>query len=492
MAISFQSIPAQVRAPSILAEYNNTKASRGASSLPYRALLLGQKTAAGTATPNVLQRAVSRAQVLPLAGRGSMLDNMARAYFGINQFTETWILPVSDDGAGVAATLASTVTGPATETGTLPLYVGAVSVPVAVTSGDAATAIATAIAAAVNANLDLPVTAAAVSAVVTFTYRHKGLVGNGLDIRLAAQPGDKTPAGVGMTTGVLAGGTTDPSLAAAIAAMGDQWFHIIANPYTSASNLTALETELLSRWGPLRSIDGFAISSPVGTQGTLSTLGNTRNSPFTVFAAQPGKNPIIPSSEFAAAVAAVVAYYGAIDSSLPFSTLEIPYGLPPAVGDRFTKFPERNLMLGDGIGTTHVGAGEKIQIEKLITTYKTNSAGASDTSYQELTTVLNLMELRYTFREWIKLRYPRAKLMDDGPNLPQGQPIMTPSIGRAEAVAWFIEMGKKGKVDPNTIDQFKADLLVERDSDVNRLNWVLPPDLANQFNVGAISIEFRL
>lgn len=492
MTVSFNQIPSTVRAPSILAEYNNTKASRGLVSLPYRVLLLGQKTSAGSAAGNSIQRVASKAQATPLVGRASMLDKMAGAFFSVNQFTETWMGVLADDAAGVAATLAQTITGPATEAGTLPLYIGGVSVPVAVANGDAATAIATAIAAAVTANLDLPVTAAAVSAVVTYTYRHKGLVGNGLDVRTAINSGDKVPAGVGAPAGVLAGGTANPALATMIANLGDNWFHIIANPYNDSGSLTSLENELLSRWGPLRAIDGFAINSPVGTQGTLSSLGVGRNSPFTTFAAQPGKNPITHAPEFTAAVAGIVAYYAAIDPARPFQTLEVPYGVPPAVADRFTKFPERNLLLGDGVGTTLVASGEKVQLERLVTTYKTNAAGGADTSYQDLNTLLNLMGLRYRFINWVKARHPRSKLMDDGPNVPPGQAIITPSIGRAEAIAWFIEEGKQAQVDPNTLDQFKRDLICERNgTDVNRLDWVLPPDLTNAFMVGGISIEFR-
>jgi phage tail sheath gpL-like len=42
-------------------------------------------------------------------------------------------------------------------------------------------------------------------------------------------------------------------------------------------------------------------------------------------------------------------------------------------------------------------------------------------------------------------------------------------------------------------DQFKADVVVERNaSDPNRLDFVLPPDIINQFIVGAARIDFRL
>jgi phage tail sheath gpL-like len=42
-------------------------------------------------------------------------------------------------------------------------------------------------------------------------------------------------------------------------------------------------------------------------------------------------------------------------------------------------------------------------------------------------------------------------------------------------------------------DQFKADLVVERDAlDANRLNFLLPPNLINQLVVTAAKVQFRL
>lgn len=65
-----------------------------------------------------------------------------------------------------------TVTGEATETGTVNVYTGRTRVQAPVTSGDAA-AVAMSIKDAVNANPDLPFTATSEAGVVTLTARHK-------------------------------------------------------------------------------------------------------------------------------------------------------------------------------------------------------------------------------------------------------------------------------------------------------------------------------
>lgn len=485
----FSSIPSNLRVPFVAAEFDSSRAAQGAALLPYRVLLLGQKRSTGTATANSLQKVTTADQVLTLAGRGSMLHRMAGAFFQNNRYTETWIGVLDDNGAGVAATGTIVVAGPATAAGTLSLYIAGTLVQVAVASGDASTAIATAIAAAINANADLPVTASAATSTVTLTHRHKGLVGNDTDVRANYQDGEKTPAGVSLTITAMAGGTSNPTLTTLIAAMGDNWFQVIAHPYTDATSLTAIETELASRFGPMRMIDGVAITSAAGTQSTLGTLGDGRNSPHSCIVAQPGKNPVTPPCEFAAAVAGVVAFYGNSDPSRPLQTLPVLGVKAPAESDRFT-LVERNLELYDGIGTTKVVAGQ-VQIERIVTTYQTSAAGASDTSYLDVTTLLTLLYLRYSFRNRILSRYPRHKLASDGVRVGSGQAVLTPKIAKAEAVAWFREMEELGLVE--NFDQFKADLVVERNaSDPNRLDFLLPPDIMNQFIVGAASIQFRL
>lgn len=490
MTIPFSSIPGNLRIPFVAVEFDSSRAQQGPALLAYRVLLIGQKRTGGTGTANTIQKVTSADQVLALAGRGSMLHRQAIAYFKNNRFTETWVGLLDDAGAGVVATGTITITGPATAAGTISLYLGGELVQVAVASGDAATAIATAMAAAISANLDLPVTAAAVGPVVTVTHRHKGEVGNDFDLRANYQDGEKLPAGVSLAFVAMAAGATNPVLTALIAALGDTWFHVWAHGYKDATSLTAVETELASRFGPMRMIDGLAITSAAGTQGTLTTLGGGRNSPHNVIVAQPGKNPLTPPSEFAAAVAAVVAFHGNADPARPLQTLPLVGVRAPAESDRFTN-TERNLCLFDGIATTKADVAGGVQLERLVTTYQTNAAGADDTAYLDATTMLTLMYLRHSFRTRVVSRYPRHKLANDGTRFGAGQAVMTPKLGKAEAIAWFRDMEELGLVEG--FGQFKTDLLVERSlTDPTRLNFLLPPDLINGLIVSAANIQFRL
>ncbi len=493
MPISFDNIPTTLRVPFVAAEFNASRAQQGPALLAYKGLLIGQKTAAGTATADSFVRVTSVDQAITYGGRGSILHRQALGWFASNRSTELWLGVLADDGAGVAATGTIVVSGPATADGTIALYLGGERITVGVTSGQASTTIATNIEAAIDEALDLPVTAGVASSTVTLTYRHKGLVGNTYDIRHSFRDGEALPAGVGLTIIALGGvvaGTTAPSLTNLFAAMADLWFMIWSHPYTDATNLPAIETELATRFGPLRSQDGVAITSVSGSFSTLTTLGDARNSQHSVIVAQPGASPLTPPMEFAAEVAGLVALHGAADPARPFQTLAMTRALAPAETDQWS-VEARNLFLYDGIATTRRADGGVVQLERIITTYQTSPSGADDTAYLDATTLLTLLYLRYDWRRRIQTKYSRHKLANDGTRFASGQAIMTPLLGKGEALGWFREMELLGLVEG--FDQFKRDLICERNaSDPNRLDWLLSPDLINQLIVGAAQIQFRL
>jgi phage tail sheath gpL-like len=488
--VSFNSVPSSLRVPFVTAEFDASRAAQGPALLAYRALLIGQKITAGTGTADALYRVTSADDVVTYAGRGSMLHRMALAYFAANKSTETWIGVLADDGSGVAATGTMTVTGPATAAGTLALYIGGTLVRVAVTSGMTANQCATAIGAAVGlvgGSTNLPVYAAVSTNVVTLHAKNKGECGNDIDVRLNYQ-GEKTPAGIAVAIVGMASGATNPDLDGLIATLGDQWFHVLAHPYTDATSLTALEAELSSRNGPLRMVDGVAITATALSYSSAATLGDSRNSPHNVIV-RAGRFPT-PPMEVAAHLAGVVAYHSAIDPARPLQTLPLPWIKAPADADRDT-LEERNLLLYDGISTMNIAAGDLVQIERLITTYQENASGSEDTAYLSVETLFTLMYARFSFRARMSSRYPRHKLANDGTRFASGQAVMTPKLGRAEAIAWFRELEDIGLFEG--FEQFKTDLVVERNvSDPNRLDFLLPPDLINMLVVSAAKVQFLL
>lgn len=488
MTISFNQVPSANRVPFVFVEFDNSNAITGNQILQFRSLLIGSRLSAGTAPANVPVRVTSIAQAKTLFGAGSILAHMAEAYITRDNFTELWALPVSDNGAGTAATGTVAITGTASAAGAINLMIAGRRLQVAVASGASATTVASSIVTAITAATDLPVTASASTGTVTLTAKNKGTVGNDIDVRVNYYDGETTAAGLTVVITAMASGSNNPDLTTSLAALGDEWYHTIACAYRDTANLTALISEMDSRWGPTRQIDGHVFLGATGSLATLSTLGESVNSKHLTFV--PTQNSPTPSWEVAAESTAIAAYYAAIDPARPLQTLEYVWMKAPAITGRYTQ-SERNILLYDGIATWRVNAGNVPVVERFITTYKTNAAGADDPSYLDVETLFTLQYIRWDWRNHVLRKFPRHKLADDGTRFGAGQAVVTPKIMKAEAIAKFADWELAGLVEGR--EQFKRDLIVERNvSDRNRLDMLLPTDLVNQFRVAGVKIGFIL
>lgn len=486
MTVSFNQIPINLRVPGQYIEFDNSRAQQGLPVMPHKIMVFGQRRAAGTVAQSVPTRITSPAQAEAFFGRGSMLSHMLAALKAANNFTECWACALDDNAAGALATGTITFTGSPTENGTLNQYIAGRRVQTAITTAMTAAQVATAVAAAINANTDLDVTAAAAVGVVTLTARHKGENGNYIDHRLNYYFGEKTPDGLVAVIAAMSGGTANPDVATAIAAIGAEQYHTVIMPWTDAANLVKLETEMSSRFGPLVQKEGQAFAAASGTHASIDTLVAARNSPHVSIMGS-GKSPT-PPWEWAAVLGSVDAYEP--DPARPRQTLVLTGMLPPAAQDRFT-LSERNIHLTDGAATFIVDTGGRCLIERLTTTYKTNSFGIPDISYLDIETLRTIAYLRYSVRSRIGLKFPRHKLANDGTRFGAGQAIVTPLIIRAELLALFRDWEDAGLAE--NFEQFKRDLIVERNgSDPNRVDAVIPPDVINQFRVFAGQIQFRL
>lgn len=483
MPISFAQIPIMLT-PGIYTEFDNSRAVQGLLAQPHHMLVIGQRLTAGTVAENIPTVITSKNQGIEAFGRGSMLAAMISAIKSVNPYVKLTAIAVDDEVAGVAATGTITVTATSAKAGTIPLMIAGELVPVGVAANDAQNTIATAIAAAINAKSDLPVTASAATNVVTVTARHKGEVGN--QIRMAiGYYGEQMPSGVTAVLVQPSAGTTNPPLAQVIAVMGDVQYNSIVNPYTDASNLSALETELAARFGAQQQREGVAFQAACVAHGSLLTLGNARNSPHSVILGA-GLSPT-PPYIWASVLAAVDA--GEPDPARPRQTLALPGCLPPAIADVFDR-AERELLLADGIATYSVVAGVA-SIERLVTTYQVNGLNIPDPSYRDIETMRTLSYLRFSLNALIGLKYPRHKLASDGTVVSPGQAIVTPRIIRSTILGWFRQLEGAGLVEG--FEQFKRELIVERNaSDPNRVDAQLPPDLVNQFRTFAGQIQFLL
>lgn len=488
--IPFLTIPVDWRVPGAYIEIDHTKAVRGLPQMSHKMLILGQKLITGTVLASTLTRVTRKEDGVNYFGRGSMIAQQIEAALKVNPYTECWALALDDNVAGVAASKTLTIGGLPTESGTLYLYIGGRRITVGITASQAVATIATNIAAAINLDLDGAVTASAALGVVTITARNKGVEGNHIDVRVNYNSGEFLPKGITVAIAVGTTGSANPDIAAAITAMSTLNPYTILCAWTDAANITALETELQSRWGGMDMRTGHVFGHINGSYSQIAVYGALRNSAHSTFTGL-NQSPTLPwviSAQFGAAVE----FAGANDPARPFRSTRLPDVLAPVEANRFSD-AERNLLMHDGISTIIFDPSGAAMVEQVLTTYQTNSFGMEDVSLLKLNTKWTVDYMRYIFRFYVLRDYPQHKLAGDDvlPRIQPGQPIATPKLIRNTLIAAAMELEKAGLLE--NLDQFIADVNVVRSTaDVNRVNAIIPPNTVNQFDVFAAAVQFIL
>jgi phage tail sheath gpL-like len=489
MGINFTYYQTSNRVPGVFVEMDPSQANTGVAN--QTTLLFGQKTAAGTAPPDTPFIVESVAQVQQLCGPGSMLDAMAERYLARDPFGTLYLLPLADNPAAVAATGTVTIAGPATASGTLNLYVAGQRVQSAVTSGDAATVIASNLLAAIATMTSLPVSEAAVGAVITLTALNKGAAGNGIDLQmnyLGAPGGEFSVPGVTVTIVPMSGGTANPILTNGLANLSSVPFDFIGLPYTDTASLDAMEHFLaddVGRWSWQQMIYGGCFSAFRGTLGQCTAFGVARNDQhMSVMAYQTGSpDPAwIVTAEITASCAASLR----VDPGLPLQYIATTLQAPP-IAQRWT-LGERNTLLYDGMSTMREQQDNTVYIERMATTYQRNAAGAVDNSYLDVETMYGLMFVSRDLTNYLLTRYARKKLVSDTTPILAGSNCVNAPMIKASVIMEYRALQAAGYV--QNADQFAKGIVVENAG--NGLVKILAPvDLVNQLRQIAILLQFR-
>lgn len=476
--------------PFVGVEFDPTRAQQGPRALPFKALIMGHGLAASTLTDNVPTLVTSADDVGDKAGFGSQLHMLSLKWFSRNKFTAVYVIQIPEAGAAAASTYDYAITGTATEAGTIKMYMDSLAVSVSVAVGDTAATVAAALKVQVDLlDKKIPFTTSVLSGTLTLTTKSKGASTAGHDVREVYYDTDAVPAGLSVVI-TETPGTGAADVTNGIVGMGEEWYNIILNPYADTTNLDLIETEMADRFGPVRQIDGlvfFGYDDTSANSITFST-GAARNSPHLVMV-DAYKYPQ-KASYVAALVAAECAKSIENDPGEPLHRITIDTLLPPIATERHS-LATLNTMTKSGIFTLDPYAFGGPQTFGTVTMYLKNTSGVDDTSYQYVTTLAILMFIRYDFTARIKTRYPRARLADSAIRIKSGLQVITPDVGKAEAISIAREWEAAGLVE--NIDQFKKDIICQRsDANPNRLEWILPPDLVNQFIVGSGDMSFIL
>lgn len=494
MTIQFDQISDDIILPLVYQEFTS-RAPTPAGALVNPTCLLVQKTSAGTATAGARTKVASKDEAIALLGRGSMGARMCAGFFDNHPGGELYVIALADDSGGTAASVTITVTGPSTAAGTLFLRVGDVLVEVAVASGDSADTIAAAIEAKIDANLDLPVTSSTSTNVVTVTNRHKGTIGNQVPVTLNAlgqAAGEVTPAGVGISISATfpSNGATDPASADWITGMADDGYDVVVPSLTTSGMMSALKTELETRWDPEggAQVMGHAIAVVSDSSADLLTYAAARaDKHLCVFGTNESGSFLTPACELAARIAGVAARYLATAPGRPIQRKKI-VGAWGTVTN-FSVAVRKSLAQG-GVATLTAAAGE-LYIEAEVSTYiKNPSSGAPDLGWQYINTPFLMMRFKRRIGARFDLQFSDFSLVDDGDFTTGGQKVVSPRTLKGEAVAEYALMCEEGLM--QGLQRFKETAVFERSTtNLNRVNALCRPQPVSQLRQIAFRNEFE-
>lgn len=489
MPVLFDNTPNNVRVPFFYAEFRPGGTPYSANA---RLLLIGQKLATGSATAGQ-PIMVRESQAAGLGGIGSMLAQMDAVARRNAPLAEIWWLPLSDAGAGVAATGKIVVGAPdLSQPQVLTIYIAGRRIRIPVLVADDEADIAANLAAAINKVTELPVTAAVTgddNEEVTLTARHQGTLGNFIQIELAQIEEDGALGHAGsdcaLTVTAMASGAGDPDITSSLANLGDDEFDWVVLPYSDGTNLGAISdffSDVAGTWSWYKQIYGHALVPHNGTVGDLQTFGLAQNRQHLSYF--PTRKFLSATWEVAAAVGARMVKHLSTPPELsrPLQTLSLE-GIrgPRLKADRLTK-TDRQTLYFSGISGYYVHVDGSVRIDRIVTGYRVNGWGDADATYLDVETMAQSMYgIRY-LRQKVTNAHGRQALADSNPGrLPH---IATTTDIRNTLIHGYADLVALGVFEG--LELFARDVLVERDAvDPNRINANLPLDHVNQLRVVA-------
>lgn len=485
MGVLFTFIPGSgLVAPGTFFEVN----SGGQYESKSRALLLGQKSAAGTLADNTLTLCSTLEEAAQLAGVGSILYEMFRLARRNAPVQETWIAHVPVTGAAAQKTI--TVGALPAAGGDGVVEIAGRKISLAVGAAEAAATTATNLAAAINAYVDpltlayLPFTATAALAVVTLTARHAGTLPTEVELYADAGIAGNIFAGA-LTFADTVAGTGAASVSAVLAALGDEPFDSIISPYGDTTNLDAAQTalsDLAGRWAWDIQLYGHYFTVNTGNTGAHTSYGLARNDRHATALARVASPT--PSWEWLAGYVARQLAWLADDTNgnaaRNQSDIVVEGVRPPRLRSSWPAYATRNTLLGSGMSTWKVNAVGQLAIDKCITMQRNNAAGQPDTVFRDIQAIYQVMHALRYLRAGLSYTHANKAVATANPNnLPS---ISTPEDIRADCIGLYGDLVDRGLFEDKA--EFAKRIKVERDlSNPARVNIGMDLDRVNPLDI---------
>jgi phage tail sheath gpL-like len=396
MPLSASSLAAAVGAAA-----QNVKFQSAALNVPRKIVIIATYDPAKTGiADNVPALSLGPADAGNKYGFGYMAHRLAKGSDEGSNGVETWIIPQPEAGGAVASTGNVSVTGTATEAGTLFMYISGYPCHVPVASGDDGAAIVANAVAKITADKDQPVSGAigTPTTQLDLTAKSKGPWGD--DIKITFNEGfqEATPGGLTVVVTDMSGGAGIPDIQDALDGMGtgdDQnerqftdGIHGYGIDTTTLNKLSVWNGEgnqFLGNYSktvarPIRFLNGDTEAGGSGLS-TLIALGDGRKSDRTNgIVAVPGSsgNP----SEIAAKAIGIMARINNDRAAENYLGQILPNVFPGAPADRWTSdYDSRDTAVKAGISPTVVEGGA-VKLQNVLTYYHPDSVTSDSNGYR--------------------------------------------------------------------------------------------------------------
>ncbi|MCQ4142840.1 phage tail sheath subtilisin-like domain-containing protein [Vogesella sp. AC12] len=471
MNITYDKIPSSIRTPGKYIEFYTRAALKSLPANRQRSVLVAPKlTNVVTSNASQVIDVYSDDEAAAYCGYGSVGHLMARAFMRANPYGALSLVLLPDDGAGLAAKGTLTLANNATTSGTLTVNIGADTLRLAVDAGTTPEAAAAKVVAAVLNQPALPVTAAAVAGLVTFTAKHKAAIGN--DIKLSA-----SLSADGMTAAVaaMAGGANDASLQPALDTIQAAGHDLVVCPFATSTAALELREHLEFVGGPREKRWALGTVAHTGTLANAMALADAVNSEWISLAWYRGAKRL--PAEIAAAYAAVIA--SEEDPARPLNTLQLAGMDVVDVTAQASKTEVENA-LWNGITPLEVGEGNRVLISRAITTYTKTVDGTADPTMLDITTPRSLFYAAKAVLQKLVREFPREKKSER-------------TRDKVWSACYDVALRLEELEIFQNVEQHKAELQVQGDGqDVTRFNIRIPSSVVPGAHIFAVRMDLIL
>jgi phage tail sheath gpL-like len=287
----------------------------------------------------------------------------------------------------------------------------------------------------------------------------------------------------------MAGGATNPDVEQVINAITGVWYTDIVMPWQDSTNLQEMSAELDRRYGAMVHQDGHAYTTITGSYSQqMSKKAAVNGKCVAVFGIT---NPPTPPWAIAASFAGLCADKLTSDPSRQLKDLVLPGVVGSRPADRRTQ-QEKELQLLGGICPFHTLSDGTITLVRVVTTYLTNSAGVADPAFHDIMTPKTASRIRYDWKTYTQLIYPRNKLSDDNSIASQyDSTVVTPSRAKASWAARSRVYAQNGWIENTDVLAQQANF-VRDPNDRNRLNSTTPVQIIGNAMILADVLQFEV